>query len=87
MQDVTLADGVVAQEPDRFVTLLGARRRGVRPFVDTQELVVEHPLRFNVMVRVVTHDLASQFPCAGHVIHQIVVPLGRRLRTETERTC
>jgi hypothetical protein len=55
--------------------------------MDAQELVVEFPLRINLMMCVVTHDLALQFPCAGHVSYKVVAPLGRGLRMQTERTC
>jgi hypothetical protein len=44
------------------------------------ELVVEHPLSVNLMVRVASHDRSLQFPGANHVIYQIVAPLARSLR-------
>jgi hypothetical protein len=55
--------------------------------VNAKELVVEHPLRVNLMVRVAAHDLSLQFPCANHVIHQIVAPLGWGPRAQRDRTC
>jgi hypothetical protein len=80
MQHVALADRVVAEEPNRLVAFLGARRASCRFLVDAKELVAEHPLSVNLMVRVTTHDRSLQFPCANHVIYRIVAPLARSLR-------
>src|ERR1700733_10640295 len=84
MQDVALTDRVVAEKPDRFIPFLRARRACLRFFVDANELVVEDPFRFNLMVGVAAHDLAFQLPFANHVIHQIVMPFGRRLRARAD---
>jgi hypothetical protein len=43
--------------------------------MDAEELVVEHPLRLNFVVSRVSHDLPFQFPGAGHMIDQSVIPL------------
>ena len=47
--------------------------------MNAQELVIQHPLGLDVMVRVVAHDRAGESPGAGHMVNQIVVPLCRRL--------
>jgi hypothetical protein len=80
MQDAALADRVVAEKPSRLLAVLGARRASCRFFADAMELVVEHPLSVNLMVRVASHDRSLQFPGANHVIYQIVAPFARSPR-------
>ena len=51
--------------------------------VDAEKLMIEHPLRLHLMVRVMAHNLSSHLPGTGHVVDEIVMPLGGSLGGRT----
>src|ERR1700733_9174479 len=77
---VAVTHAVVPQEPSCLVTMLlfGCVRGG--SLLDVEKLVIENPARPDIVVRRMVHDGTFEFPHAGEMFDQFVVPLIRALR-------
>jgi len=61
-----------------------------RDFVDLDVLLVEHPLRVDVVRRLLFRDRAAEHPMAGHLLEQRALRIGLRRRgrwLQRERCC
>jgi hypothetical protein len=77
---VALARAVVPQKPGCLVTMLRLGRVRGGSLLDNEKLVIENPARPDLMVHRVARDGAFEFPDAGEMFDEFVVPLVRGLR-------
>ena len=76
MQDISLTDGVVAEEPQGFVSSLCFWCVRSRPFFNSKELVIEYPFGTNLMVCFTPHHLSGKIPASRHVVRQFAPIVG-----------